>query len=141
MWVELGSASLVGKSVVTLDITFACQPADDLGENWQVYWWDEEGMQGTQIDVQVRQAVGGHLQASADATWYFVDQADELCNGQPQTVQMTMASEGPPFKHGWAAININAAAPWYARNTVTWETYPGSDQAASTGWMAVKIGK
>jgi hypothetical protein len=37
-------------------------------------------------------------------------------------------------------MNINAAAPWHARNTETYEVYPGSDQAASTGWIRVRIG-
>jgi len=139
MTVDIAGTHLVGRVVVNVDVTFACQPKPEDAYPLSFAWGSLTGMESPSIVVQLRQAVG-RQQAFGETTMYLHPDVD--CTGAPHLVTLTVVPDGngPAFKTGMAALNVSAFASYYVTNWDTWQQYD-VPQTASTGWIQVKISR
>jgi hypothetical protein len=141
MTVSINSHHLVAKIVVNVEVGFSCQPKPEVDSPWYSRWGNMGGMSVPIIEVDIRQAVGGHMQAFGGTSWYF--DPEELCTGEPQTVLLSIVpdSSGPAFKPGWAAIQVTGYSDYWIGNEEDWTQSYDVDQRDSTGWIRIKLGK
>jgi hypothetical protein len=133
MTIQVRSVHLTTRAIAQVEVAFSCQPKPASAYPLFTYWED------TSLFVSVRQ-VSGRTIVTGSAAYFF--NGDATCDGATHVVTMGVPADAwsLPFKTGSAAVGASANAAYSFDNWDTGESgfVPAN---ASTGWLAIKLGK
>ena len=133
MTIQVRSVHLTTKAVAQVEVGLSCLPKP--ASSYPLFTqWEEAFMQ-----VSVHQASGKTIAfGTADGSF----DPDAICDGTTHVLTFGVAADpsSVPFKSGSAAVGASAATSYSFEN---WDTGDNGwvSANASTGWLAMKLGK